>query len=97
MTYSALCCLLILGDTLASLDRARLARCVSRLQRDDGSFSASAAAAAAPDMKFSYCAVAVCYMLRHVEAIDARALSRYIQHSLVSPLLCPPHSPPISP
>ena len=83
MTYSALCCLLILGDSLASLNCQPLAQCVARLQQDCGSFS-PASISSQTDMKFSYCAVAICHILQQVKAINGENLIEYIKASLVS-------------
>ena len=81
MTYSALCCLLILGDSFENLDRPALLRSVTKLQKPCGSFSA-AQISSQTDMKFSYCATAVCYMLGQTDIMDQDGLTRYIMRSL---------------
>jgi geranylgeranyl transferase type-1 subunit beta len=62
MTYTALAVLLILGDDLSGVDRAATLRHVRSLQQSDGSFRAFAGGES--DMRFVYCAAAICAMLR---------------------------------
>ena len=62
MTYTALATLLILGDDLSGVDRAATLRHVRALQQADGSFRAFDGGES--DMRFVYCAAAICAMLR---------------------------------
>ena len=62
MTYTALCTLAILGDDLSRVDRAATMRHVRGLQQPDGSFCAVEGGEC--DMRFVYCAVAICAFLK---------------------------------
>ena len=62
MTYTALALLLILGDDLSRVDRAATLHHVRSLQQSDGSFRAFDGGES--DMRFVYCAAAICAMLR---------------------------------
>ena len=59
---TALATLLILGDDLSGVDRAATLRHVRALQQADGSFRAFDGGES--DMRFVYCAAAICAMLR---------------------------------
>lgn len=61
-TYTALASLLILGDDLSRVRREETLAAVGRLQRDDGSFQATAGGTET-DVRFVYCACAVSVML----------------------------------
>ena len=61
-TYTALAILTILGDDLSGVDRAATLRLVRQLQQSDGSFRAFDEGES--DMRFVYCAAAICAMLR---------------------------------
>ena len=63
MTYVALASLLILGDDLGGVERAATLRHVRSLQQADGSFRA-VLGGGENDMRFVYCAAAVCAMLK---------------------------------
>uniref|UniRef100_A0A7E4V684 Geranylgeranyl transferase type I subunit beta n=1 Tax=Panagrellus redivivus TaxID=6233 RepID=A0A7E4V684_PANRE len=79
-TYSALCCLLILGDDLSQVDRSAVLEGVRQCQLIDGSFSVFAGASEA-DMRFVFCAAAICYILDGFEYIDVDAMVEFIQKS----------------
>ena len=61
MTYTALAMLTILGDDLSRVDRAATLRHVHQLQQSDGSFCAFDGGES--DMRFVYCAAAICTFL----------------------------------
>lgn len=79
-TYSALCCLLILGDDLSRVDREGILEATARCQQEDGSFSGFGEATEA-DMRFVYCATAVCYILDGFSFIDEEKLIEFIKKS----------------
>ena len=62
MTYTALATLSILGDDLSGVDRAAVLRHVHSLQQPDGSFCA--VDGGENDMRFVYCAAAICAFLK---------------------------------
>lgn len=62
MTYTALATLTILGDDLSRVDRAAALAHVRTLQQPDGSFCAVEGGES--DMRFVYCAAAICSFLR---------------------------------
>lgn len=62
MTYTALALLLILGDDLSGVDRRATLRHVRQLQQADGSFRAFNEGES--DMRFVYCAAAICAILK---------------------------------
>ncbi|KAE9551992.1 hypothetical protein FO519_004790 [Halicephalobus sp. NKZ332] len=79
-TYSALCCLLILGDDLSRVDREGILEATGKCQQKDGSFSGFGEATEA-DMRFVYCATAVCYILDGFSFIDEEKLVDFIRKS----------------
>ncbi len=85
MTYTALACLLILGDDLSRVNRAAVLAGVRRLQLPNGSFY-STAECSENDMRFVYCAACVCYMLRDWSAMDVEKAVQFIKASKVSVL-----------
>jgi len=82
MTYTALACLLILGDDLSRVNRPAVLAGVKKLQLPNGSFS-STAEGSENDMRFVYCAVCVCYMLRDWSAVDVDKVVDFIKSSQV--------------
>lgn len=62
MTYTAIALLHMLGDDLSRVDRSATLRHVRSLQQADGSFRAFEGGES--DMRFVYCAAAICAMLR---------------------------------
>jgi len=80
-TYTALACLLILGDDLSRVNRPAVAAGLAELQLPDGSFQFSADGTE-NDMRFIYCAACVCYMLNDFSAVDVEKAVRYIMSSL---------------
>ncbi|KAL1677207.1 terpenoid cyclases/protein prenyltransferase alpha-alpha toroid [Schizophyllum commune] len=77
MTYTALLSLAILRDDFTRLDRKGLSRFVGSCQLSDGSFGTTPARADA-DLRTTYCAFAICSMLRDWSAIDVDAAVAYI-------------------
>lgn len=69
MTYTALTTLTTLGDDLSRIDRAALVSATARLQQPDGSF-AGCLDGSECDMRFLFCACAVCYMLNDWTGVD---------------------------
>jgi len=77
MTYTALSCLRLLGDDLSGLDERALVTGVAALQQDDGSV-VSSLESAEKDMRFVYCAAAVCYLLDEWSGFDVNSAVDYI-------------------
>lgn len=82
MTYTALACLLILGDDLSRVNRAAVLAGIRRLQLPNGSFY-STAEGSENDMRFVYCAACVCHMLQDWSAMDRRKAAEFIKSSQV--------------
>jgi len=80
MTYTGLACLLILQDDLSRVDRAGVLAGVQACQLDDGSFCAHPGSSE-NDMRFVYCAIAICYMLQDFRSIDETKVLRFIEQS----------------
>lgn len=79
-TYSALCCLLILGDDLSRVDRDAVLNAVKLCQLKDGSFS-GAGNNTENDMRFVFCAIAICYILNDFTYIDVEKVCEFIRTS----------------
>lgn len=82
MTYTGIAILLTLGDDLSRLDRKAIIRGVAAVQKPDGSFSASIEGNE-HDMRFVYCASAICYMLQDWGNVDKKLMANYIKNSIV--------------
>lgn len=82
MAYTALACLLILGDDLSRVNRQAVLAGVRRLQLPDGSFVATAFGSE-NDMRFVYCAACVCYMLGDWSGMDTEKAAQFIKRSQV--------------
>ena len=81
MTYTALCCLRILGDTSFSrVDRRACIGALRFLQQDDGSFS-STSQRSESDMRFLYCACAISAMLDDWTGFDLERSLNFIKAS----------------
>lgn len=78
-TYTALCTLRVLGDDFSRLDRAAILSAIKHLQQPDGSFSANVGGSES-DVRFIYCAAAICYMLQEW-SFDVPKAVRYILSS----------------
>ena len=81
MTYTALACLRILDDDLTGLDKAALTRGVRVLQQTDGSFN-SALEGGENDMRFVFCAAAICQMLDDWSGRNLDAATKFILSSI---------------
>lgn len=64
MTYTALCIFRILGVGTGNADRAGILRTLASLQQRDGSFAGYSHAGEC-DMRFVFCAAAICHLLDH--------------------------------
>lgn len=82
MTYTGISMLVTLGDDLSRLDRNAIVGGVAAVQRKDGSFSASIEGNE-HDMRFVYCAAAICYMLDDWGNVDKQLMANYIKNSIV--------------
>lgn len=81
MTYTAISTLITLGDDLSRLDRDAIVRGVAAVQREDGSFSASVEGNE-HDMRFVYCAAAICAMLDDWGTVNKKKMAEYILQSI---------------
>ena len=81
MTYTALASLVILGDDLSRIDRGALLAGVRALQLPDGSFRA-ALEGGENDMRFLYCAAAICRILGCWDGMDRAASLEFILASI---------------
>ncbi|RKP27301.1 terpenoid cyclases/protein prenyltransferase alpha-alpha toroid [Syncephalis pseudoplumigaleata] len=76
-TFGALTALLALGDDLSRVDRAAVTGGLRALQQADGRFAPMPGVTEA-DMRLTYCAVAVSYMLDDWSGIDRERVLAYI-------------------
>lgn len=83
MTYTGIAILVTLCDDLSRLDRKAIIEGVAAVQRPDGSFSASVEGNE-HDMRFVYCAAAICFMLNDWGTVDKKRMAQYIEESIVS-------------
>lgn len=83
MTYTGISILITLGDDLRRLDRKAIIEGVAAVQRADGSFSASIEGNE-HDMRFVYCAAAICFMLDDWGTVNKQLMAEYIKNSIVS-------------
>lgn len=81
-TYSALCSLLIIGDDFHRLDRDAILEGVRCCQCKDGSFSGTGDKTSENDMRFVFCAAAICYILDDFSKIDLNSMLSFIQRSV---------------
>lgn len=80
MTYTALLTLVILGDDLSRVNKVAVLGGLKALQKRTGSFSALVDGSE-DDMRFVYCATAICYMLRDWSGMDVDRTLRFIRNS----------------
>ena len=85
MVYTALACLLILGDDLSRINKKAVLAGVRKLQLEDGSFS-STVEGSENDMRFVFCASCVCYILNDWSGMDVKKAVGFIKRSHVEPL-----------
>lgn len=83
MTYTGIAVLLTLGDDLSRLNRRAIVAGVAAVQRSNGSFSATVQGNEY-DMRFVFCASAICYMLDDWHGVDKQLMVDYIKQSIVS-------------
>ncbi|XP_055373445.1 geranylgeranyl transferase type-1 subunit beta [Condylostylus longicornis] len=81
VTYTAIATLATLGDDLSRLNRKAIIRGVEAVQKENGSFSASIQGSES-DMRFVYCAAAICYMLNDWGNINKKLMADYILKSI---------------
>ncbi|KAM3718411.1 Geranylgeranyl transferase type-1 subunit beta [Dirofilaria immitis] len=79
-TYVALCSLLILGDDLSRVDRKAILEGVCCDQLSDGSFRGQRETES--DMRFVYCAIAICYILNDFSTINMKSVLKFIQRCI---------------
>ncbi|CAD6999316.1 geranylgeranyl transferase type-1 subunit beta [Ceratitis capitata] len=77
MTYTGIGLLATLGDDLSRLDRKSIVDGVAAVQRPDGSFSASIDGSE-NDMRFVFCAAAICHMLDYWGNVDKEKMYQFI-------------------
>lgn len=82
MTYTGIAILVTLGDDLSRLNRKAIVEGVAAVQRPDGSFSATIEGSE-HDMRFVYCAAAICAMINEWGGVNKKTLAEYIRNSLV--------------
>ncbi|XP_077290980.1 geranylgeranyl transferase type-1 subunit beta [Arctopsyche grandis] len=81
MTYTGLCCLIILGDDLSRVHKKAVMAGVKCLQQPEGNFSATLSGTEA-DMRFLYCAACICYILDDWSGFDVEKATKYIIDSI---------------
>jgi len=91
MTYTALASLLILGDDLKRVDKKGILTALRSLQQPDGSFS-PVAGGSENDMRFVYCACAICAMLQDWSGMDRDKVVQYVLASQVPPFFSFPNT-----
>jgi geranylgeranyl transferase type-1 subunit beta len=80
MTYTALAILLMCGDDFSRVNKKSIIKAISNLQKSNGSFSCLYGDSES-DMRFVYCAAAICYMLNDFSGIDIDKAVKYILSS----------------
>jgi len=80
MTYTALVCLIILGDDLSRVNKKAIIESISKLQQEDGSF-APVIFGMEFDMRFLYCAAVVSYILNDWSGINIEKAIEFIRNS----------------
>uniref|UniRef100_A0A182IUM4 Geranylgeranyl transferase type-1 subunit beta n=1 Tax=Anopheles atroparvus TaxID=41427 RepID=A0A182IUM4_ANOAO len=81
ITYTGIAILVALGDDLSRLNRKAIVEGVAAVQRDDGSFSATIEGSE-HDMRFVYCAAAICAMMNDWGRVDRKKMADYILKSI---------------
>ncbi|KAH8261827.1 hypothetical protein KR038_000631 [Drosophila bunnanda] len=81
MTYTSIAVLVTLGDDLSRLDRRSIVDGVAAAQKAEGSFGACIDGSE-DDMRFVYCAAAICHMLDYWGDVDKEAMYQFIMRSL---------------
>lgn len=83
MTYTGIAILLTLGDDLSRLNRKAIVDGVAAVQQPNGSFSATVEGNE-HDMRYVFCAAAICYMLNDWGKVDKQLMADFIKKSIVS-------------
>ncbi|KAF9937594.1 Geranylgeranyl transferase type-1 subunit beta [Mortierella alpina] len=78
MTYTALLILLILGDDLSRVAKEPILRALRKLQQPNGSF-VPCLTDCESDLRFTFCAAAVSYMLNDWSGINQTTMLQYIR------------------
>ena len=81
MTYTALATLITLGDDLSQLNRTLISQGLRKMQKSDGSFTASFESSES-DMRFVYCACTVAFMIDDWSGVDKDSAVAFIMASL---------------
>lgn len=81
LTYCALCSLITCGDDLKRVNRSRILSKLSEYQKDNGCFYSTIGGE--NDMRFIYCASAICYILNDFSTINVDKMVEFILKSLV--------------
>lgn len=81
VTYTAIATLATLGDDLSRLNRKAIIRGVEAVQKENGSFSASIQGSES-DMRFVYCAAAICYMLNDWGSVNKQKMTEYVLNNI---------------
>ncbi|PAV59412.1 hypothetical protein WR25_03533 [Diploscapter pachys] len=79
-TYSALATLAILGDDFSRVDRDGILKTIRKSQKEDGCFWGQGLDSES-DMRFVYCAAAICHILADDSAIVWQRLGEFIKSS----------------
>jgi geranylgeranyl transferase type-1 subunit beta len=77
VTFYCMCALKTLGDDFSRINKKALLTAIKALQQKDGSFYGSPQELT-PDMRFSYCAIAVCAFLNDFSVIDIEKATQWI-------------------
>ncbi|KAJ1960161.1 Geranylgeranyl transferase type-1 subunit beta [Dispira parvispora] len=78
-TYSALACLIILGDDLSRVNRPAIIASLKALQTKEGGFRSHPFTNEA-DLRILYCACVISHLLQDWSGVDQPGAVRYIQH-----------------
>lgn len=77
MTYVAIVILIVLDSDLSKLNRIKILETVRKLQNENGSFNATFNSLEI-DIRFTYSAIAVCYLLGGLDYINIKLAIKYI-------------------
>ncbi|TPX70686.1 hypothetical protein SpCBS45565_g01640 [Spizellomyces sp. 'palustris'] len=80
MTYTALACLVILGDDLSRVNRDAITASLRQLQQENGSFCPNWGSDER-DMRFLYCACTISFMLNDWRGMDVDRALAFIRDS----------------
>ncbi|KAK2705023.1 hypothetical protein QYM36_017166 [Artemia franciscana] len=77
MTYTGLSCLIIMGDDLSGVDRSAISAGIKALQLENGNFCCTLGGSES-DMRFVYCAAAICSILDDWSGINKELTTKFI-------------------